>query len=111
MNLSEERIDGVTILTLNGRLDSNTAPLAEQAVLRLTDGSHGGLVIDCTGLDYVSSAGLRVLLIAAKRMKAAGAKLCLAGLAPPVMEVFRVSGFLALFTIRPDRAAAVDVRK
>src|SRR3712207_4068750 len=99
MDISEEMIDGVAVLSLTGRLDSNTAPGAEQKVVSLTDGKVKGLVIDCSKLDYVSSAGLRVLLIAAKRMKAAGCKLSLAGLSTPVTEVFRVSGFLALFTI------------
>lgn len=107
MDVREEMLDGVTVLSLAGRLDSSTAPAAEQAVVRLTDGKVPGLVIDCGGLDYVSSAGLRILLIAAKRMRAAGCKLSLAGLSAPVTEVFRVSGFLALFTIKPDRAGAV----
>jgi anti-anti-sigma factor len=111
MNLSEEIVDGVTVLSLAGRLDSNTASAAEQKVVSLTDGKVKGLVIDCSKLDYVSSAGLRVLLIAAKRMKAAGCKLSLAGLSAPVAEVFRVSGFLALFTIKPDREAAASAVK
>jgi anti-anti-sigma factor len=111
METSEEKIGDVTVLTLNGRLDSNTAAPTEKEVQRLTDGSVKGLVIDCTNMAYVSSAGLRVLLIAAKRMKAAGCKLALAGLSAPVTDVFRVSGFLALFTIKADKTTAVDAVK
>src|SRR3546814_16176340 len=95
MEISEENVDGVAVLSLSGRLDSNTAAATEQEVLRLTDGTMKSLVIDCTNMPYTSSAGLRVLLIAAKRMKAANCKLSLAGLSEYVIEVFRVRGFLA----------------
>jgi anti-anti-sigma factor len=65
------------------------------------------LVIDCAGLDFISSAGLRSLLLAVKKMKAAGGAIALAALQPNVKEVFDISGFSALFTIHGSKADAL----
>src|SRR3546814_11583131 len=92
MEISEENVDGVAVLSLSGRLDSNTAAATEQEVLRLTDGTMKSLVIDCTNMPYTSSAGLRVLLIAAKRMKATTCKLSLAGLRSEERRVGKEGG-------------------
>ena len=64
-------------------------------------------VIDLAGVDYVSSAGLRVILLAGKRLKAGGGRLALAGLRDNVREVFEMSGFLTLFPVLPTVDAAL----
>jgi len=107
MTFEEESINGVHLLTVRGRLDGGTAPVLEKQVTKLTDGSLRHLVVDLTAVDYVSSAGLRVLLIGAKRMKAAKGRLGLCGLQPNVKEVFVISGFTALFDMHADRKAAL----
>ncbi len=107
MDIREEDQDGVSIVSPVGRIDINTAPEAEAVLLPKFD-SASGVVVDFAELTYISSAGLRVLLKAAKRSKGSGVPLALANMAPPVLEVFEVSGFAKLFAILDDRDAAVE---
>ena len=106
MDIREETVDGVLVITASGRLDSGSAGELE-AVLPARAQSTPRIALDLSDMAYVSSAGLRVLLMGAKAARAAGHKLVLAGLAPSVREVFDISGFTAIFTIEPDRAAAL----
>jgi len=103
MQINEERSGGALVVRLAGRLDSQSAPALE-AVLPARAQVERALVVDLADVPYVSSAGLRILLKSAKTAKASGAKLVLSGLAAPVREVFDISGFTALFTLR-DTAA------
>ena len=64
-------------------------------------------MVDFSALTYVSSAGLRVILMAAKRVKQSQGKLVLFGLSPQVREVFEISGFLKILDVVDDRAAAL----
>lgn len=95
------------VLAPAGRLDANTSPAFEQEMLDELTRSPHGLVMDFSALLYVSSAGLRVVLLAAKKVKAQGGVFVLCGLKPAIAEVFRVSGFLSILTVEPDRAAAL----
>ncbi|MEJ8571562.1 STAS domain-containing protein [Microbaculum marinum] len=106
MDIREEQLDGVSIVVPVGRIDINTAPEAEAAIMPKFDEARG-VVVDFAELTYISSAGLRILLKAAKRSKASGVPLAFSNMAPPVLEVFEVSGFARLFSIYGDRAAAV----
>lgn len=106
MEIRKETIDGVTVLAPVGRIDSNTAREVEEALLPLFD-APAPVLVDFGELTYISSAGLRVLLLAARRSKATGVALSLAGMSKPVDEVFRISGFAKLFKIHADRAAAL----
>lgn len=90
-----------------GRLDGASAPAAEQEVKALIDAGKTSVVIDLAQVDYVSSAGLRVLLLAAKGCRAQGGQAVLAGVAPAVLEVLRMSGFDKLLQVLPDRDSAV----
>jgi anti-anti-sigma factor len=65
------------------------------------------VAVDCTEMEYISSAGLRVLLVAAKHNRAAGNRLALAALRDNPREVFEICGFAAIFAIYPTVAAAV----
>ena len=80
-----------------GRFDAAEAPLAQA----FFDKVAGTVTLDCTALDYISSAGLGVLLKTQKRLLAANGKLRLAGLKPHVQDVFTYSGFDQLFEIEP----------
>ena len=96
----------VTIIAPQGRLDSNTAKTFEDDILtRVGSGTHS-LVVDFAGLDYISSAGLRVILMVAKRIKAAKGSFALAGMAEHIREVFQISGFLSILDSFPDVAQA-----
>ena len=107
METKETRIGAVVIIEAQGRIDSNTAKAFEEKLLGAIDAADPRMVVDCAHLDYVSSAGLRVLLMAAKKVKAARGKLALADLKPHVQEVFDVSGFSSIFTIQAGRDAAI----
>jgi len=107
MNIGEQKVDAITVLSPEDRLDSNTAESFEQLVIGKIDNGEIRLVIDFSSLDYISSAGLRVLLMAAKRIKAEGGGIALCGLKEHIREVFEISGFLPILTIVEDIAMAV----
>lgn len=95
------------LLAPSGRLDANTSADFEKEVMQHLSLSPGGMVMDFSGLRYVSSAGLRVVLLAAKKLKAAGGTFVLCGLSASIEEVFKISGFLSILTVEPDRDAAM----
>ena len=104
MDITTRTQNGVTLVAFAGKLDSNTSPQAQQALDAILAGGARKVVIDFTALDYISSAGLRVLLGAAKRLTGAGAgsgggALRLFGLNETVREVFQISGFTAIFAV------------
>ena len=107
MEIAELKSQGVMILGLKGRLDASNANTVEQKVLGLIDAGENRWVIDLGQLDYISSAGLRVLLMAAKRLRTGGGKIALASLQDHVKEVFDIAGFSAIFAIYANRDAAI----
>lgn len=88
-----------------GRIDSANAASFEKDLLSLFDTPQARILVDLTGLDYISSAGLRVVLMAAKRAKQSQGRLVLCGMQPHVREVFEISGFIKILEIVADRAA------
>ena len=107
MQISTRTRDKITIVAIAGSLDSMTSPEAQKAIdAVLADGARK-VAIDFTALDYVSSAGLRVLLGAAKQLKASGGALPTFGLNDSVREVFDISGFTAILPVFPTEGDAV----
>jgi anti-anti-sigma factor len=106
VEIQREQVNGVAVLTPVGRVDSNSAREVEAVLLPLFDAA-APVLVDFAQLTYISSAGLRVLLLAARRSKATGLPLALAGMSKPVDEVFKISGFAKLFQIHPDRSEAL----
>jgi anti-anti-sigma factor len=107
MEFAHESEGDIEVARLSGRLDSSSAPTAEEQLTRLIGSGTPRLAIDLSNLDYISSAGLRVLLLVARKVQQAHGKLALFGLAPSVREVFSISGFDTIFTVRDDAAAAI----
>ncbi len=108
LTLNKDMVDGVAVFIPTGRINSQTSKSFEEAVLAAIAAGSKSMVFDFADLNYISSAGLRVVLLAGKRLKAAGGKLVLTNLQPAIREVFEISGFLNLFTVTDDRAAAVS---
>ena len=106
MDIREETRSGVLLVTASGRLDSNTAAGLE-AVLPARTQAEPKVILDLADVPYVSSAGLRVLLMGAKAARANGHKLVLTGLSPSVREVFDISGFTSIFAIEADVDSAL----
>lgn len=97
MTIEKKIENGNVTLTITGRLDTTTAPELEKALDNVLDGAKE-LVFDMTGLEYISSAGLRVILKAQKAMNAQGS-MKLTGVNDSIMEVFDITGFLDILTI------------
>jgi anti-sigma B factor antagonist len=108
MEIIQERQDQIEVFKVNGRLDSNTSPqLEEQLNLSLARGETR-VVIDFEGLEYISSAGIRVILKTMKKLEHAQGKLVLCALQDYVQEVFEIAGFDTYLTLEPTREKAVD---
>jgi len=107
MEFAQARVGEVVIVKLAGRLDSSTAQPAEENFAQMLGNGTPRLAIDMSRLEYISSAGLRVLLVVAKKVQQAKGKMVLFGLVPNVREVFAVSGFDKIFAIQADADAAV----
>ncbi len=106
MDITESKIASSTVLALNGRLDGLSSPILEKKVDALVTAGARKLVFDCSQLSYASSAGLRVFLGSAKKLKSAGGAAAFAALTPGVQEVFELSGFTGVLEIQPSAAAA-----
>jgi anti-anti-sigma factor len=107
MNVSEQTTDGALVLSVSGRLDSMTSESFEQLLMSRIDAGQTKLVIDFSDLSYISSAGLRVLLMAAKRLKKEAGAFALCRLGDPIREVLEISGFLSILTVVDNQDAAV----
>ena len=106
MDISEQQAGNATVVQFSGRLDGTNSATTDTALAEAVTRS-ANLVLDLSALDYISSAGLRVLLKAAKQAQTAKQKLVLAGLQPSVKQVFEISGFSTLFATFDNRDAAV----
>ena len=98
MNINIEKENGATILKIDGRLDTTTAPELEKAINGEGEALKN-LVLDFKGVDYISSAGLRVLLTAQKKMNVQGS-MELVGVSEAVMDIFEMTGFADILVIR-----------
>jgi anti-anti-sigma factor len=107
MDLDESKVGGVTVVGVRGRLDTTGAPFLGERLAALVDGDAPRVLVDLAGLEYVSSAGLRVLLVAAKRAAERNGRLALSGLSPKVRQLFELGGFLDLFPIHASREDAL----
>lgn len=98
MTITMKHVADTLTLALAGRLDTTTAPQLEKALRENLDGVSR-ITFDFAGIEYISSAGLRVLLSAQKQMNAAGGTMKLTHVNETVMEVFDITGFADILTI------------
>lgn len=110
--IASERTRGkVLVLKPVGRLDSHTINAAETEMFSYLEQGDTRIVLDLSGLDYISSSGLRLVLMMGKRLSLKGGKLALCGLRPAIREVFEISGFISILTVvatREEAEAAVS---
>lgn len=107
MEIKDKQIDGITVLTLKGSIDAITAPEITEFIQAQIAKGNTKLVADLNGVDYTSSAGLRVLLGAIKDTRAQSGDLRLAGIQPDVQKVLNLSGFSNILKIFDNTDAAV----
>ena len=100
MELNHRVENGILNVAIVGRLDAATAPVAEKEINKLLEGEENRLLFDLSELEYLSSGGLRVILSAAKEIRRRDGKVALAALKQYVYEIFEVSGFTSMITIK-----------
>lgn len=108
MKLTVQNKDDIQIIEIIGRLDGTTMAELEALFVQLVENGCRKFVFDLSELEYISSAGLRVMLLAIKKTRAIGGKLALFGLQHNVQEVFRISGFSNIFAIFSTLDEAVE---
>ena len=108
MKLETSTIDTVTVVEMEGNLDTNTSVDAQDYINGLIDEGSTKLLTDFSKVDFVSSAGLRVLLSTAKRLGGVGGSLRICGLNEAVDEVFEISGFSTILDVFPSRDEALQ---
>ena len=103
-----ERHEGRSlVLSLNGRLDSASAPVLMARISAALERGAVRIMLDCAGMSYVNSAGLRALLIGTRACRQEGGKFVIAALAPQCRSVVEMSGFLSVIDYRETREAAL----
>ncbi|MDE2907036.1 MAG: STAS domain-containing protein [Acidobacteriota bacterium] len=107
IEVAEEREDGALVLLPVGRLDSANARAFEAIVMERVGAGEERLVVDFSKLNFISSSGMRVLLLAAKQLHARQGVLVLCSMQDHIHEVFRISGFDQIIPIRDSREAAL----
>jgi len=108
MEISTRTRDDVTIVAITGNLDSLTSPDAQRELDAILAEGSDKIALDFTSLDYISSAGLRVLLGTAKHLRASGGALRTFGLNDSVREVFDISGFSSILAVYPGEDDALE---
>lgn len=93
VNIREEKSGDVLILRLKGRLDAISTPGAEKKVFDFINTGQYKLILDFSGIDYISSAGMRMLLSTTKKLKGMSGHLVICNITNNVMDVFKMSGF------------------
>lgn len=107
MDLQTRTEGSAIVVTLSGRLDAVTAPEFEKSIRELIDSGNIYIVVDFAQLDYISSAGLRGLLLMAKLLNAKGGQSCLANVKGNVRSVFDMCGFCSVFKMENSVAEAL----
>jgi anti-sigma B factor antagonist len=104
----QRSVDGdLTVLALEGFLDAHTAPEFERAIQQELDQDRVRLIVDCSRLTYISSAGLGVFMGFIEEIRERGGDIKICGLIPKVQQVFEILGFQSLYDIVADVPAAV----
>jgi anti-sigma B factor antagonist len=107
MDISSEIKDNITVVRLEGNLDTNTSTDAQDYLNKAIDDGASKVVVCFDKVDFVSSAGLRVLLATAKKLGGGGGALRVCGLNETVTEVFEISGFSTILNVFPSETEAL----
>ena len=97
MNTKIEEIDGKYIATVEGEMDTAAATEAEEVLKPLYNSNGKDVIINCEGLEYIASSGLRILLSILKGAKASGSKVVMQGVNDDIKNVFKLTGFINIF--------------
>ena len=98
----------IRLVDLSGRMDTGTSHEAETEINKLLEAGHGKIIINLSGTDYVSSSGLRVLLVSAKKIAAMKGKLKICQPNEVVKEILEISGFSTILDVRATEEEALS---
>jgi anti-anti-sigma factor len=108
MNIKNEKIGNFSVLKINGRIDTIHSSTMEDEVNQLFDNGEKNLIFNCSEMNYISSSGLRVFLVAQKKVISINGKLYLCNMQPAIQDIFRISGFSNLFRIFDTQEEALE---
>ena len=98
MDIKLQEKDGIATVSIEGEIDSKTAPEAQEKLLPFVE-NHSRIVMDMSGLTFLSSAGLRMMLLIYRHATARGGKVALVGLSEQIKDTMSATGFLAFFEL------------
>jgi anti-anti-sigma factor len=108
MDITHVKEDEISIITINGRLDATTAPVADKTIKKILKRDCLRMIFDFSALDYLSSGGLKVILGATKELRRKGGQIVLCSLPNLVREIFEVSGFNSLVPIEESVKSGIE---
>ena len=100
--------DNATVLRLEGKIDANSSPDLEKQITEVIENTGEAVILDFSPAVYISSAGLRVLLAAAKKLNAKHRSFLLCGVNETIMKVFKMTGFQLILEIHEDLEQALE---
>ena len=108
MEFTVDEFGDVRAVRITGNLDTQTSPVAQEQMTQLIDNGATKILVDFEDLNYISSSGLRMLLVAVKRLEGTSGQLRICNPNKMVREVFETSGFLEIFSVYTSQAEALD---
>ena len=109
MNIDTTILDGLVVAAVSGEIDSHTAPEAQSQLVPLIE--KGDLILDMENITFLSSAGLRILLVIYRQAETINRKIALAGLNDTVKDTMEITGFLKFFTVCSNKEEALEALK
>lgn len=107
LDITTQNREGAMIVSVDGRVDTATAPALEQAINREIEAGSRKVLLNFSSVSYISSGGLRVLLATAKKLKNPGDKFGICCLSPEVLKILKLAGFTSIFSIYPSEGEAL----
>jgi len=108
MEAKEYKKGEKTIVEISGRLDATSSPVIQEQLMQIID-REKSIILDCTHVEFISSSGLRVFLMAAKKLKGGNGSLVICALSENVKEVFDISGLSSILTLIPTMEEALKI--
>ena len=108
MEFKADELGDVSAVRISGNLDTQNSPGAQEQLIQLIDNGATKILIDFEELNYISSSGLRMLLVAVKRLEGTSGQLRICSPNKMVQEVFDTSGFSDIFSVYKSQAEALD---
>ncbi|MBI2417669.1 MAG: STAS domain-containing protein [Ignavibacteriales bacterium] len=108
MIINTSRQGEIVILDLDGRLDIHSTEGFKNTIQTLIDGGFTKIILDCNKLSFISSAGLRILIVAQGNLEPKGGEVCFFGFNSNTRKIFDITGYCNLFKIFENRLAAIE---